>query len=159
MSHGSRLVDSVGLFVMSLLPLAHSVLSPIFNKTPKLYRMFPSAAGWSLSGESRQALEIGEAPWESMGVTLAENSIRWIWRLKWPPPVARWNFQWREGDTNPPTNLQPQICPSYKMCRNKDRAEIEEMANQWLTQPETHPMGERQPLTWLMILCYTLQTN
>jgi hypothetical protein len=40
------------------------------------------------------------------------------------------------------------------MCRNKDRAEIEGMTNQCLSQLETHPMGESQPLMLLMIFCY-----
>ena len=40
------------------------------------------------------------------------------------------------------------------MHRDKDGAEIEGMANQCLTQLETHPMGKNQPLTLLMILCY-----
>lgn len=40
------------------------------------------------------------------------------------------------------------------MYRNKDRAEIEGMSNQCLSQPETHPMKESQPLTLLTIFCY-----
>jgi hypothetical protein len=46
------------------------------------------------------------------------------------------------------------MCPAYKMCRNKDGAETEGMANQWLPQIETHPMGKNQSLTMLMILYY-----
>jgi hypothetical protein len=36
----------------------------------------------------------------------------------------------------------------------KDGIETEGMANQWLTQPETHPINKNQTLTLLMILCY-----
>jgi hypothetical protein len=43
---------------------------------------------------------------------------------------------------------------AYKMHRDKDRVETENMANQWLAQTETHPMGKNQSLTVLMILCY-----
>jgi hypothetical protein len=44
--------------------------------------------------------------------------------------------------------------PAYKMCRDKDKAETEGLANQWLAQIETHPMGKNQFLTLLMKLCY-----
>jgi hypothetical protein len=37
----------------------------------------------------------------------------------------------------------------------KNRAETEEMANQWLGQLETHHMEESQSLTLLMIFFYT----
>jgi hypothetical protein len=38
------------------------------------------------------------------------------------------------------------MCPVYNMCRDKDRVGTEVMANQWLSQIETHPMGKNQPL-------------
>ena len=41
---------------------------------------------------------------------------------------------------NHPQNLQPKICPAYKICRDKDGAEIEGTANQCLAQLETYPM-------------------
>jgi hypothetical protein len=48
----------------------------------------------------------------------------------WPPSVARQNSQWREGDTKPLTEPSPKIFPAYKICRDKDEAEIEKMAYQ-----------------------------
>jgi len=59
---------------------------------------------------------------------------------KWPPPIARQDSQWREKDSNPPT--EPQMCPAYKKCRDKDRTETEGTANQWLPQIETYPIGK-----------------
>jgi hypothetical protein len=44
--------------------------------------------------------------------------------------------------------------PAYKMFRDKDRGKMEGIANQQLAQIETHPMGKKQSLTLLMILCY-----
>jgi hypothetical protein len=46
------------------------------------------------------------------------------------------------------------MCPAYKMCRNRDGAEMKGRANQCLGQFKTHPMEESQSLTLLMILCY-----
>ena len=54
------------------------------------------------------------------------------------------------------------MCPAYNMCRDKDwgvwsrdwGAGIRGMANQQLAQLETHPMGKKQSLILLMILCY-----
>jgi hypothetical protein len=40
------------------------------------------------------------------------------------------------------------------MFRDKDKPEIEGMDNQWLTELETHPMGDSQTPTVLMILCF-----
>jgi hypothetical protein len=40
------------------------------------------------------------------------------------------------------------------MLRHKNGAETEATVNQWLSQQETHPMGESQPQTLLMILLY-----
>ena len=54
-----------------------------------------------------------------------------------------------------PENLYPEICPDCKASRDNDGAEIESLDNQWLAQLETHPMGESQLLTLLMILCCT----
>jgi hypothetical protein len=51
------------------------------------------------------------------------------------------------------------MCHAYKMCKDKDRAETEGMANQWLPQIETHPMDKNQSLTLLMILLLCLQTG
>ena len=52
-------------------------------------------------------------------------------------------------DTNPATKTLTNIffacLPAYKMCRDKDGAEIEGMANQSLAKLETHFMGEGQP--------------
>jgi hypothetical protein len=44
---------------------------------------------------------------------------------------------------------------AYKICRYKDRAEIEGINNQLLTKLEIYPMEESQTLTLLMILGYT----
>ena len=43
---------------------------------------------------------------------------------------------------------------AYKICRYKDRAEIEGINNQLLTKLEIYPMEESQTLTVLMILGY-----
>ena len=56
-------------------------------------------------------------------------------------------------------NLRPHICLEYNMCRNigikeKNGAEIEGMANQWLVQIDIPPIGRKQFLTLLMILSY-----
>jgi hypothetical protein len=58
------------------------------------------------------------------------------------------------GTSTYPQNLQLKICPASRMHKDKDGAETEEMTNQWLAQFETHPKGESQPLTLLMVLCY-----
>jgi len=43
------------------------------------------------------------------GVTLAGIlTTEGIWRLNCQPSVARHNFQWRDGDINPPTKLSTQ---------------------------------------------------
>jgi hypothetical protein len=49
-----------------------------------------------------------------------------------------------------PQNLQPSICPAYKICRGEDGAEIEGMA-----QVEKHTRRENPSLTLLMIFCHT----
>jgi hypothetical protein len=51
-------------------------------------------------------------------------------------------------------NLWPRICLVYMWWRDKDETEIQEVANQWLAQLETNPMGESEPLTLFMIRCY-----
>ena len=53
-----------------------------------------------------------------------------------------------------PQNLQLKICPAHKMCKDKDGAETEGRANQWLPQLEAHSIWESQPLTLFKILCY-----
>lgn len=50
-------------------------------------------------------------------------------------------------------NSRHKICPAYKKCRDKDREDMEGMANQWLPQTETHLMGKNQPLTLLITPC------
>lgn len=39
-----------------------------------------------------------------------------------------------------PQNVQPTIFSVYKMCRNKEGADIEVMAKIWLAQIEAHAM-------------------
>jgi hypothetical protein len=66
----------------------------------------------------------------------------------------------REGDINPHTKPSTQICPAYKMKMDKDGAEIEGMVNQGLAHLETiHPMGDSQPLTLLLVLCYACRQD
>jgi hypothetical protein len=47
-------------------------------------------------------------------------------RLKYPPLVARQDFQREEGTSIHPQNLQPNIYLAYKIFRGKDGAETEE---------------------------------
>jgi hypothetical protein len=63
-----------------------------------------------------------------MGTTLAETSSTsgGVWILKWPLPEAGQDSQWIATYSQ---NLQPKLCPDYKMCRDKDRAESAGMAN------------------------------
>ena len=64
-------------------------------------------------------------------VTLTETpSSGGIWILKWPLYLARQDSQWRHKDRNPPTKPLTQMCPAYKKCRDKNKSETEEMANQ-----------------------------
>jgi hypothetical protein len=75
--------------------------------------------------------------------------------LKWPPSEARQDFQWRGGGHYPThKTFDLKFALPTKICRDKDGAEIERMANKWLGQLETHTMGENQSLTLLMISCY-----
>jgi hypothetical protein len=92
-----------------------------------------------------------------MVVTLAETPSRGgeIWILKWPGSTPSGGMR----TASYPQNLWPKMCPAYKMCRNKDGAEIEGMANQWLTQIEIHPIGKKQSLILLMILCYACRQD
>ena len=60
--------------------------------------------------------------------------------------------QRRYKNNNSP-NPHPKMCPVYKMCREKDRAEVDRMANKGLLQIKTHLMGKNQS-TLLMIICY-----
>jgi len=68
-----------------------------------------------------------------------------MWNLKRPPPVARQEPQRSDGDTNPPTNIQPQIYPVYKKCRegSRDRGN-----GQAVTGPTRDPstMGNHQSI-------------
>jgi hypothetical protein len=63
-------------------------------------------------------------------------------------------YNGRQETSNHPQNLRPKICPAYKMCRDKDEAESEGIVDQWLAPLKAHPIGERQPLTVVMILLY-----
>jgi hypothetical protein len=45
------------------------------------------------------------------------------------------------------------MCSDYKMCMDKDRAETEGMANQWLAQIETYPMGKNPNIIDDTLLC------
>jgi hypothetical protein len=40
------------------------------------------------------------------------------------------------------------------MQKDKDEAETEEQANQWLAQPESHPMTKSQSMILFMLLFY-----
>ena len=51
-----------------------------------------------------------------------------------------------------PQNVLPKIILTENNTRMGDGAETEEMANQDPAQLETHPMGNHQSLTLLMIL-------
>ena len=78
--------------------------------------------------------------------------------LKWPFPLARWNSQWIDKDSNTPTKPLTQNESVLQEVRNKDSSEMEDMSKRWLSQIEIHPMGTNQFLTQLMIvLC--LQTE
>ena len=70
-------------------------------------------------------------------------------------PVTRENFQYSYGDTTSATKPSLTIIPAYIMCREKEVAESEEMANQRLAQLETHAMRESSPLRLLMLFCYS----
>lgn len=54
----------------------------------------------------------------------------------------------------PPThthiqNLPPTVCPAYKMCTDKEGAEIEGVAHRYPAQLEIHTMRERGTLIFL----------
>jgi hypothetical protein len=62
-----------------------------------------------------------------MWMTLAETPTnREIWRLKWPPLI-----QGRRRTSTHPQNLQPKICPAYKMFSDKSGTE----AGRWWFMP------------------------
>jgi hypothetical protein len=77
----------------------------------------------------------------------------------WSFPVLKGDFQKSDKDTNPPIYLQLKICPAHKIYRDKVGAEIEGLASQCLAQLEIHPIGESQPLTLLMTLCYACRQD
>jgi len=86
-----------------------------------------------------------------MVVTLAEITTsrryrEWSGHLLYPDKTS--------SRGNPPTNLQPQMFPDYKMQRNKNGADTKGMASQWSAQLKTHPISKNQSLTLLMILCH-----
>jgi hypothetical protein len=45
------------------------------------------------------------------------------------------------------------------MCRDIDGAEFKGMANQWLAQLETHPMGKSLATTLKLIVCYACRVS
>lgn len=53
-----------------------------------------------------------------------------------------------------PQNLQPQIFPANKICRDTEGADTKGRANQWLLQIETHSTWANQRLTLLLIHWY-----
>ena len=51
---------------------------------------------------------------------LAEILIRrWIWRVKWPSPVARWDFQWKKNISTHPQHLPPQTVWPTKCAKKR----------------------------------------
>ena len=50
--------------------------------------------------------------------------------MKWPPPVARQDPQWRDREKNGHTKLLTQNFPVYKKFRDKDGADAKGMVNQ-----------------------------
>jgi hypothetical protein len=56
-------------------------------------------------------------------VTLAEtSSSSGVWSLRWPPSVARQDFQWREVNTNKLTKPSTQNLLCLQMSRDIDGA-------------------------------------
>jgi hypothetical protein len=51
------------------------------------------------------------------------------------------------------------MCPAYRMYRDKDGSQNEGVVKQKLAQLETHPMGESQPPTLLMMLFMLADRN
>lgn len=49
-------------------------------------------------------------------------------------------------------NFRPKMCPAYKMCRDKDRAEVQGIANQLLPQNKIQPINKKQSMTLLIML-------
>jgi hypothetical protein len=94
------------------------------------------------------------------GDHIAETLSSWEYGA-WSGHLLQTGKTSSEGRFTPtqPQNFWPQIRPAYKMCRDKDGAEIERMGNHWLPQLETHPVGASQHLTLLWILCYARRQN
>lgn len=65
-----------------------------------------------------EELETGDREGEFQGPyrnDLSRNSyLQKVWRLKWSPPIARWDFQWREGCINAPTKPSTPKLPSLQ---------------------------------------------
>ena len=70
----------------------------------------------------------------------------------WPASTARHGVNGGSGTPAQPHNLQPTICPAYKMCWCGSGIEIVGVANQWLVQPETHVIKVSPPLTLPVVL-------
>ena len=54
-----------------------------------------------------------------------------------------------------PKHLWLTICPACKMCRDKNKTEIEGLVNQWLPQLQNHSMKGSPPLTLTVLFSYT----
>jgi len=67
---------------------------------------------------------------EPMGLALAETpSCGGIWRLTWTLPIAKWDFQRRDGGHDPPTKTFNLKCLPVRRA-DIDRAETERTAKQ-----------------------------
>ena len=66
----------------------------------------------SMWGHFREKQETwdGAGCWEYMGGTLAESPADGYKEMKLPTPLARQDFQWREGDSNAPIPIQKFPC-------------------------------------------------
>ena len=53
----------------------------------------------------------GSGSWEDMGVTLGETPGARDKETEMATSCSRQDFQWKEGDTNPPTKPSIQKCP------------------------------------------------
>jgi hypothetical protein len=84
----------------------------------------------------------GEERWERTEISdglrfldgeVPESPRRWLsLRLLEVEPEQGKTSDGERGTSPHPQNLWPKTCPDYTMHRDKDRAEIEGMANQWL---------------------------
>jgi hypothetical protein len=103
-----------------------------------------------MSGISGTSLRSGiwemgqESMWVALGETPSSRVYKaWIGHLLHPGLTSSGGAR----TLTHPQNLQPPNCPAYNMHRNKDGAETEGTANQWLPQLKTHPMWKSQPDT------------